>query len=117
MHIINLDGEWSFKLDPDNQGSSEDWFAPTYRLIESEKSIPVPSCWEEFEQDYEGVAWYAKEVEVEASDQGRVCRLIFEASNYRTTVWVNGKSLLPMLKLKKALKVLSRFIFGWELTL
>ena len=93
MHKINLDGEWSFKLDPDNQGSSEDWFAPTYRLIESEKSIPVPSCWEEFEQDYEGVAWYAKEVEIKASNMGQVCRLIFEASNYRTTVWVNGKEV------------------------
>ena len=93
MHKVNLDGEWSFKLDPDNQGSSEDWFVPDYRLVESEKSIPVPSCWEEFEQDYEGVAWYAKEVEIEASNQGQICRLIFEASNYHTTVWVNGKEV------------------------
>ena len=93
MQKINLDGQWSLRLDPENQGSSEGWFVPAYRLIESEKSIPVPSCWEEFEQDYEGVAWYAKEVEIEASNQGQVCRLIFEASNYCTTVWVNGKEV------------------------
>ena len=90
---INLNGEWSFKLDPDNRGYAEDWFAPSYRLIDSEKSILVPTCWEEFEQDYEGVAWYAKEVQIDASYEGQVCRLIFEASNYRTTVWINGKEI------------------------
>ena len=68
---INLNGEWSFKLDPDNRGYAEDWFAPSYRLIDSEKSILVPACWENFEQDYEGVAWYAKEVQIDPSYEGR----------------------------------------------
>ena len=41
-------------------------------------------------QDYEGVAWYALRTMVAVREAGQICRLCFQAANYRTEVWING---------------------------
>jgi beta-galactosidase/beta-glucuronidase len=53
----------------------------------------VPSCWEEQEEDYQGVAWYQTVVPIATDQAGKVCRIRFEAANYRTQVWVNGHNV------------------------
>ena len=91
MQSISLNRTWKLKIDPQNQGLIEKW-QNNYEAIQSSAiDIEVPSCWEERVQDYEGVAWYALRTVVGTSNAGQICRLCFQASNYRTEVWVNGQ--------------------------
>ena len=39
----SLDGDWRFRLDPDDVGRSEAWFRTPGKMIES---IQVPGCWQ-----------------------------------------------------------------------
>ena len=90
MARISLDRKWAFKLDPKNIGLTEAWYSNSELLLKDASEISVPACWEEFEQDYQGVGWYQTEVEIPESHRGEICRITFQASNYRTQVWVNG---------------------------
>ena len=91
MEKIPLNDPWQFRQDPDNIGLSEHWPAPAFDFESGSAPISVPSCWEEDYEDYEGVGWYAKTLHVGNDKAGQICRLCFAASNYRTTVWINGQ--------------------------
>ena len=90
MQSISLNRRWKLKLDPKNIGLSENWQCNYQALTAEAIDIDIPSCWEELVQDYEGVAWYALRTIIAASEAGQICRLCFQAANYRTEVWVNG---------------------------
>ena len=92
MNTISLNRTWKFRLDPENVGLSEAWCSNTRMLERGSIDIDIPSCWEELEQDYEGVAWYSTQVEIDADKAGQICRIVFQASNYRTEIWINGKA-------------------------
>ncbi|MDG1667784.1 MAG: glycoside hydrolase family 2 TIM barrel-domain containing protein [Opitutae bacterium] len=93
MDTLCLNRTWKFKLDPENVGISEGWQSNPKTLEQDSADIQVPCCWEELEQDYEGVAWYSTQVEIDADKAGQICRIAFQASNYRTGVWINGKAV------------------------
>lgn len=93
MHILDLNTTWQLTLDPANQGIQEAWYNSNERLSENSIDIQVPSCWEEIVKDYEGVAWYSQCVLVPEDLKGSFARLKFAASNYRTSVWVNGNAV------------------------
>ncbi|MEX0326492.1 MAG: glycoside hydrolase family 2 protein [Puniceicoccaceae bacterium] len=90
MESLSLNQPWQFRQDPDNVGLTEGWHKSGFDFASGSIEIVVPSCWEETFEDYEGVGWYATSVNVCADKAGQVCRLMFAAANYRTTVWVNG---------------------------
>ena len=90
MQSISLNRRWKLKLDPKNEGLSENWQCDYQALIAGAIDIDIPSCWEELVQDYEGVAWYALRTMVAVREAGQICRLCFQAANYRTEVWING---------------------------
>ncbi len=91
QEVISLDGEWEIIFDYGNNGRDlglQD--AETFANYIPKRNIKVPSSWELLEQDYEGVAWYGKTIEIKQEWKGKSVRLCFDASNYRTEVWVNG---------------------------
>ena len=92
MDTLSLNRFWKFRLDPQNVGLSEAWYSNTRILETGSIDINVPSCWEELEQDYEGVAWYSTQVDIDTDKTGQICRIVFQASNYRTGIWINGKA-------------------------
>ncbi|RLI53401.1 MAG: hypothetical protein DRO87_11705, partial [Candidatus Thorarchaeota archaeon] len=90
--VASLDGTWQIVFDPSNKGERESWFKK--EVFETQKEIVpihVPSCWEETEQDYEGVAWYGCSFNVPESWKGKVVRIKFGAVNYRAEVWLNDQ--------------------------
>jgi beta-galactosidase/beta-glucuronidase len=93
MDTLSLNRSWKFRLDPKNVGLSEAWYSNPQTLETGSVDIDVPSCWEELEQDYEGVAWYSTQVDIDADKAGQICRIAFQASNYRTCIWINGKAV------------------------
>ncbi|TWU33238.1 glycoside hydrolase family 2 protein [Novipirellula artificiosorum] len=91
---VSLDGTWEIAFDAGNKGRAADWHrdAAFSALVEKQK-IPVPSCWEELEKDYEGVAYYRRKFTVPKDWNGKVVRLHFDAVNFFSEVWVNNTAV------------------------
>ena len=79
---LSLNGTWQIVFDPDNIGRRERWFETETFNAQPARDITVPSCWEEIEQDYEGVAWYGLTFTAPSTFDSKVVRLKFYAANY-----------------------------------
>jgi len=91
---LSLDGAWEIIFDPENIGREADWHQ--HRVFASRvdrRKIRVPSCWEEIERDYEGVAFYGRRFSVPKSWQGKTVRLHFDAVNFAAKVWLNDQAV------------------------
>jgi len=89
-----LDGIWSIIFDHNNIGEKGSWFKrEVFEKQQAKKPIRVFSCWEETEQDYEGVAFYRRTFKVPSSWKGKVIRLHFDAVNYIAEVWLNDQAV------------------------
>lgn len=90
---LPLDGEWKFDADPKDVGLENEWFALTFG-VDNWRTVTVPHTWQVdagFE-DYFGVAWYRREIQVEAPIDA-VLRLEFDAVYRDALVWVNGQKI------------------------
>ena len=89
---INLSGNWSFRVDRNNEGESAGWFAENHDTTSwGDVSVPVgfDNCGPDMER-YAGVGWFSKQVHVPESFRERRIVLNFEGVNYSAKVWVNG---------------------------
>src|SRR6266542_2522127 len=61
---IPLDGDWLFRLDPQNSGIAEAWPQPD-RTANGWRTVSVPHTWqtEPGNEEYMGVAWYRRTFE------------------------------------------------------
>lgn len=88
----NLNGYWDFRFDPQDQGESEDWQAQAVY----DKKILVPFSWgsplSEVSDDAD-IGWYHRVIRVNPSWQGKRTHLVIGASDWKTTVWLDGKLL------------------------
>lgn len=88
-----LDGEWSFLFDDNNRGEREKW----NEVFPESSKIVVPYTYETIcseinENRSHRYVWYSKKLDFDFKIWGdRRILLHFEGSDYRTTVWVNGK--------------------------
>jgi len=88
--ILPLDGNWRFKLDPEDTGVAENWFAPA--LDDSSwDEIPVGSAWEASGYAYDGWAWYRRSVGIPADWEGAKVRLVAEGVDDVYGLYVNGE--------------------------
>lgn len=88
----SLDGRWQIIFDHENIGEQASWFEQhIFQTQQTRRPINVPSCWEEIEEDYEGVAWYSRTFTVPANWQDKCVRLKFGAVNYVAEVWLNDR--------------------------
>ena len=55
------------------------------------KKIKVPSCWEEFEKNYEGAGIYRTKFTIPENWDDKIIQLNFEAVNYKSEVWINDQ--------------------------
>lgn len=95
-----LDGPWAFRLDPANQGISENWQQATlpdtitlpgstdeagYGTENAERRVAYLSrLWE-----YTGPAWYQREVVIPERWAGKHVTLFLERAHWETQVWVD----------------------------
>ena len=91
---LSLDGVWEIIFDADNIGREADWHRrQVFSSRVDRREIRVPSCWEEIEQDYEGVAFYSRRFFVPKPWQGKTIRLHFDAVNFVAEVWLNDHAV------------------------
>jgi len=94
----SLCGEWLFRIDPDDQGTMNEWYGIN-PPAEGWRPITVPHTWQVEAQltNYRGTAWYWRSFELPATDtpaswQDCAVRVEFEAVFHTAAVWVNGRS-------------------------
>ncbi|HOD52046.1 MAG TPA: glycoside hydrolase family 2 TIM barrel-domain containing protein [Candidatus Hydrogenedentes bacterium] len=86
---VVLDGEWPLVLDPEDVGLNERWFAKG--VPSGARGVTVPSVWDLWFPDYDGVGWYYREFEVGEEWRERYASLEFEAVDYFAEAWLNGQ--------------------------
>lgn len=89
---LSLDGDWEIIFDHNNEGRAQQWYLnEVFEQNTSKCHIEVPSCWEEVEKDYEGVAFYRTKFFVPEQWDGKIMNLQFAAVNYLSQVWINDQ--------------------------
>ena len=85
-NVIDLNGTWSFKLDPDNVGEAQGW-----QNGFDGQTVIVPSVWNNELRllNYEGCGWYMRRFDT----QGGTLLLEFESVMTLATVWLDGVKL------------------------
>ena len=92
-HWQNLNGPWQFQFDPDGTGEQQGWHKSQ---LPGDMQILVPFPWGSKlsgVEDRGEVGWYARAVRVAPEWQGRRVFLVIGASDWRTTVWLDGIEL------------------------
>ena len=90
---LNLNGDWQFRFDSTDAGLRERWFAGSQSFP---LTIHVPFPWG---SPLSGVAnkadigWYRRTLDVPANWRGQRVFLTIGASDWQTTVWLNGQEL------------------------
>ncbi|MEK5280414.1 MULTISPECIES: glycoside hydrolase family 2 protein [Paenibacillus] len=90
---MNLNGQWSFNFDPNNEGMKALWYSNPEIAYDS--MITVPFSWVSplsgIGCDQQGIGWYRRTVNGQAIDQQTRLFLRFGAVDYSCDVWINGE--------------------------
>lgn len=86
--VHSLDGRWQLVLDPEDKGLKEHWFnGPGEPGME----VSVPSVWDLWVPDYDGVGWYVRSTVLDESWlDSRSAWFECDAADYYAEVWING---------------------------
>lgn len=90
---ITLNGEWDFRLDPDDQGISDCWYKPQSDLEWSR--ITVPGTWQAqgYGIKYHGAAWYRRALPAPENWADKNKWIMFNGAATLATVWLNGEKI------------------------
>jgi hypothetical protein len=90
---INLNGSWEFEFDSLNVGEAKNWQSGKTSFT---KKIVVPFPWGSplsGIKDDADIAWYKKQFNLPSEFRAKRTFLTIGASDWHTTVWLNGKLL------------------------
>ncbi len=86
----NLNGQWAFGFDSEDIGVTKNWQQETTPF---DRQIIVPFPWgSELSglDDEADIGWYSRSIRIDPSWQGKRTFLIIGASDWETTVWLDG---------------------------
>jgi len=90
---LNLNGRWEFAFDRANDGERAGWASGS---LPAPREILVPFSWGSplsGVPDSADIGWYARSITVPAAWRGRRVFVVFGASDWRTTAWLDGQKL------------------------
>lgn len=89
----NLNGLWDFRFDPKNSGEREQWYNKQQIF---DKKILVPFPWGSKLSGVSNeaeIGWYGRQIEVPSDWEGKKVFIVFGASDWITTAWLDGQIL------------------------
>lgn len=88
---VDLNQDWHFRIDPAREGVTAGW---TAKLPASTESVRVPHTWNiGAHDDFEGIGWYFRSFVAPAVPAHGHVELHFDATFYKSHVYLNGKEL------------------------
>lgn len=90
---LNLNGKWRFAFDGPNEGERAGWSAAD---LPGRLEIVVPFSWGSRLSgvgDSADIGWYARSITIPELWRGRRVFLVFGASDWRTTAWLDGQKV------------------------
>jgi len=89
-----LNGVWEFKADFYAEGEKQEWFLATNNPVVWDEVL-VPANWHALipYQQFDGVAWYRKQIELPYSWADKSIALIFKKLPPQSKVWLNGEPI------------------------
>ena len=90
---LNLNGHWRFAFDSTDRGEQLGW--PSGRMPAGLR-ILVPFSWGaplSGVPDGADIGWYARPISIPTAWRGRRVFLVFGASDWRTSAWIDGKKV------------------------
>jgi hypothetical protein len=90
---LNLNGRWRFAFDPRDSGERAGWARSG---LPPGREILVPFSWGaplSGVPDSADIGWYMRAITVPDAWRGRRVFLVFGASDWRTTAWLDGRKL------------------------
>ncbi|MFN8357915.1 MAG: glycoside hydrolase family 2 TIM barrel-domain containing protein [Spirosomataceae bacterium] len=90
---LNLNGDWAFEFDKNDIGEKEGWSQGKKAFT---KTIHVPFPWGSALSgvgDEADIAWYQKTINVSPTWKGKRVFVTIGASDWKTTLWLDGKQL------------------------
>ena len=90
---LNLNGRWRFAFDSADRGERAGW--PSTDLP-GQQRILVPFSWGSRLSgvtDSADIAWYSREITIPATWNAKRVFVVFGASDWRTSVWLDGQKL------------------------
>ncbi|WP_334077995.1 glycoside hydrolase family 2 protein [Paenibacillus sanfengchensis] len=89
---LNLNGPWSFRFDPNDEGVQGQW--NTDREVPFDAEVQVPFSWASplsgIGKDIKGIGWYRRTITWNPGVNGSRLFLRFGAVDYLCDVWING---------------------------
>ena len=101
--LMKLDGQWSYRFDPEDKNLAEGWAQPLVAEGQTElpgttdtRGIgPVNSEASEFHltraYKYRGAVWFEREIDIPPTWAGQAVTLEMERVQWESRVWVDGK--------------------------
>ncbi|MEL7534701.1 MAG: sugar-binding domain-containing protein, partial [Bacteroidota bacterium] len=89
----NLNGQWDFQFDPNDEGLAQHWESEGEAF---KAKIMVPFPWGSAlskQKDEADIAWYHRSISVDEAWQEQRTFLTIGASDWETSVWLDGKLL------------------------
>ncbi|MDX2075217.1 MAG: hypothetical protein SFZ02_02210 [bacterium] len=80
---------WRFQVDSDDEGITENWYAPTYDDSSWRDDVPAGMAWENKLGDFDGIGWYRTTITLPNWD---AVWLAISGLDDIGEVWVNGIS-------------------------
>ena len=90
---VNLNGSWRFALDARDEGERGQWFR---QELPTQRRILVPYSWgapASGVPDSADIGWYSRAITVPEGWRGRRVYLVVGASDWRTSVWLDGEKI------------------------
>ncbi len=87
---VNLNGRWRFAFDAANRGEPARWSAAE---LPGRREILVPFSWGaplSGVPDSADIGWYARHIDIPATWSGRRVFVVFGASDWQTSAWIDG---------------------------
>ena len=91
--LTSLNGIWEIIYDEKNEGKINGFHTNDGFTKGKIEKIHVPSVWERYKKDYEGVVYYRTKFKVDKSKKNNKIHLNFKASNYITEIFLNDNSV------------------------
>ncbi len=90
---LSLEGEWNFWIES-TINTEKEISAPIDEGTAS-TTVTLPHAWQECShlREYTGRGWYQRKFEYDACDPNTLVRLVFDAVDFETSVWINGKKV------------------------